>query len=94
MTNYTGAQGRKSQEIIVKPPEKNRVAKLKQFFLLNNMWQYLVTAIAQRQEPKVWQSTDRFGQTRWHAYDPVTGRSVCRDCEAEIRIWLEERYYR
>jgi hypothetical protein len=47
----------------------------------------------QENELKVWQSCDRFGQTWWHAYDPLTERYVCRDSEADILIWLEERYY-
>lgn len=44
-------------------------------------------------EPQIWSKTDRYGNTSWHAYDPVSGYSVSRDSEAEMRQWLEQRYY-
>ena len=60
--------------------------------IINSISQRLVAVMAKEQELQVWQSSDRSGKTWWHGYDPVTGRSVCRDSEAEMRIWLEERY--
>jgi hypothetical protein len=60
--------------------------------IINSIGQHLVAVMAKEQELQVWQSSDRSGKTWWHGYDPVTGRSVCRDSEAEMRIWLEERY--
>jgi hypothetical protein len=60
--------------------------------IINSIGQRLVAVMAKEQELQVWQSSDRSGKTWWHGYDPVTGRSVCRDSEAEMRIWLEERY--
>ena len=44
-------------------------------------------------EPQVWSKTDRYGNTSWYAYDPVSGYSVSRGSEAEMREWLEQRYY-
>ncbi|MFM7427094.1 MAG: hypothetical protein ACKO7W_19195 [Elainella sp.] len=44
-------------------------------------------------EPRVWQ-VNRQGQTVWQAYDPVTHRQAEFTGELELRIWLEERYYR
>lgn len=92
MTNYTGYQDPKRQESLVNPPEQNRVTKPSRLSQLKNIWQYLITVLAPGKEPRIWQK-DRFGQTWWYAYDPVTERSVCRDSEDGIRIWLEERYY-
>jgi hypothetical protein len=60
--------------------------------IINSISQRLVAVMTNEQELQVWQSSDRSGKTWWHGYDPVTGRSVCRDSEAEMRIWLEERY--
>ncbi len=60
--------------------------------IINSIGQHLVAVMTNEQELQVWQSSDRSGKTWWHGYDPVTGRSVCRDSEAEMRIWLEERY--
>jgi hypothetical protein len=62
--------------------------------IINSIGQRLVAVMTKEQELQVWQSSDRSGKTWWHGYDPVTGRSVCRDSEAEMRIWLEERYYK
>jgi hypothetical protein len=93
MTNYTGYPDGERQEFLVKESEYNWVVNAKLFSLLNSIWQYIVTAFTRGQEPKVWQRSDRSGQTWWYAYDPVTERSACRDSEAEILIWLEERYY-
>ena len=59
---------------------------------LNQIWQHLVKAIAHGNEPRLWQ-TQKHGQPIWHGYDPASGRSVTRFSEAEMLIWLEERYY-
>lgn len=45
-------------------------------------------------EPEVWQTADRSGQTRWHVYDPRTGKITDWETEAEVRVWLEERLHR
>ena len=54
---------------------------------------YIAQALAGSQEPHIWQHRDANGQLWWHAYDPVSDRQVCCDSEAELRIWLESRYY-
>lgn len=92
MKNYTPYSESKRQDILVRNHEQNRVAKTKSS--INSILQYIATVFEQRQEPKVWQRSDRFGQTLWYGYDPATGRSVCRHSEGEIRIWIEERYNR
>lgn len=94
MTNYAGYTDRKRQEVVVDESQQKRDKNRKLFSWLNRIGEYLVAALFQGQELKIWQSTDRFGQTWWHAYDPVKDCFVSRDSEAEMRIWLEERYYR
>lgn len=42
---------------------------------------------------RIWQTYDRAGNNWWHAYDPVTGRHTSVDSEAEMRSWIEQRYY-
>jgi hypothetical protein len=44
-------------------------------------------------ELRIWQSCDRFGNTWWHVYDPVTGKHSSVASEEELRIWIEKRYY-
>ncbi len=93
MANYTNCTDRERLEILFKKnaPEPANQPRIVSF--INKFWEQVVTAIAKGQEPQVWRSTDRNGNTWWYAHDPTTGRSVCRDSEAEMRIWLEERYY-
>jgi hypothetical protein len=44
-------------------------------------------------EPQVKQVRDRYGVRHWQVYDPVTQRSQQLHSEAEVRQWLERRYY-
>ena len=94
MTHYIGHPGRKEQGIFVNQSEGHGIAKSKLVFLLNRLLQFISTILNPGNEFKVWQRCDRFCQTGWHAYDPVTNRYVCRDSEADILIWLEQSYYR
>lgn len=80
-------------ELIVKDTEENKIKTHKLSSVFKQFWQHLVTSIVQGQEPRIWQHTDRTGKILWHGYDPHTQRSICVDSEAEMRIWLEERYY-
>ena len=68
------------------------VAKLTTF--ANNQLQYLWRYFNQRLEPKIWQKRDRYGNFYWVVYDPTTGHSSYFSSEQEVRIWLEQRYYR
>lgn len=43
---------------------------------------------------RIWQTYDQFGNNWWHAFDPVTGRYTSVESEAEMRAWIEQRYYR
>ena len=94
MKNYIPYSESKDPDVFAKNHEHNRVTKTKPSSLINSIWLYIATVFEQRQEPKVWQRCDRYGQILWYGYDPVTGRSVCRHSEGEIRIWIEGRYNR
>ncbi|HBB31312.1 MAG TPA: hypothetical protein DDZ80_21935 [Cyanobacteria bacterium UBA8803] len=67
--------------------------KTQLFSTFKSIWQQILKQLTKANEPQVWQSSDRMGKTYWHGYDPVTGSSVSRASEAEMRIWVEERYY-
>lgn len=45
-------------------------------------------------EPKVWQTSRGNDVTSWNVYDPTTKESASFATEAEVRSWLEQRYYR
>jgi hypothetical protein len=92
MTNYTNYSKRKKLELLYQDqPESVKQSQAFSFF--NRILQYLVNSVIEAQEPQVWQSYDRQGNLWWHGYDPMTGRSISRDSETEMRIWLEERYH-
>ena len=62
--------------------------------LLKRIFEPLLAAIICRDELRLWQTSDRYGNTLWHAYDPATGRSTSAVTEDEMRIWIEQRYYK
>lgn len=67
--------------------------KLPSISVFKRVLQLLVPFFYSSNEPQIWLKTDRYGSTSWYAYDPVSGHSVSRGSEAEMREWLEQRYY-
>ena len=49
-------------------------------------------------EPRIWTSTIKSGlnagEMLWHVHDPMTQQRVTLTSEAEVRTWLDTRYYR
>jgi len=43
-------------------------------------------------EPRIWHTTDRQGNLRWHLYDPVGEKRYGFESELAVRCWLEQRY--
>lgn len=41
---------------------------------------------------QVWSKRDRYGNTLWSAYDPLTGHSISRITEEQMRVWIEQQY--
>lgn len=60
---------------------------------LQKAWHSLVIAITNSSQLQVWQTHLPNGDSSWHAYDPMTGRSVCFGSETEMRVWIETQYY-
>lgn len=59
--------------------------------IFQDFWSKLIN---NRTEPQVWHKRDRAGNTYWQVFDPVTGYFTYFSSEQEVRIWIEERYYR
>lgn len=61
---------------------------------LRNWWQSLTQApsfsIFTSSEPQIWKADS--SQDVFNARDPRTGRVLYGATEAEVRVWLEERY--
>jgi len=60
----------------------------------SHLWQALRQRLAHYAEIRVWQKSDRQGNLYWHGYNPSNGEYVSFGTEAEIRMWIEEHYYR
>jgi hypothetical protein len=85
---------RERLEIIFSQSEQKQVKKFKLLSALNKIWQHSLTIFTKGNELQVWQTCDRFGNTWWNARDRATDRSISLASETEIRVWIEERYYR
>ena len=60
---------------------------------LNSIWAHLAKLTEGSSEPIIRQQCDRQGNLYYSIYDPVTQqRRICTS-EAEVRAWLEQRYY-
>jgi hypothetical protein len=44
------------------------------------------------EELRIWQTSDRNGNTWWHGCDRLTGRSIDAVTDSEMRAWIERRY--
>lgn len=60
--------------------------------LVSAVHQLFIT-LTKEPELRVWQTRDRRGQISWNAYDPKSGQSVRLASEAEMKMWIEQRYY-
>ena len=84
---------RERLEVIFSQSEQKQVNS-KLLSAVNRIWQHSLTILTKGNELQVWQTSDRFGNTWWNAHDPATGRSTSLASEAEMRVWIEEHYYR
>ncbi|MGL5922353.1 hypothetical protein [Chroococcidiopsis sp.] len=74
------------------PTQKKRISLL---FVENFkvILEKLVRALTRGHELQVWRKKDRNGNPYWQAFDPKTRKSTSLSSEAEMRIWIEQRYY-
>jgi hypothetical protein len=73
--------------------DQERFKKAKPLSVLNRIWQHLIAIFTKLPELQVKHRSDRFGNTWWEAYDPVTGRSASFGSETDMLAWIEARYY-
>ncbi len=85
---------RERLEVIFSQSEQKQVKKIKLLSAVNKIWQHSLTIFTKGNELQVWQTCDRFADTWWNARDHATARSISLAFEAEMRVWIEERYYR
>jgi hypothetical protein len=61
---------------------------------LRQFGQRIWKALTSEPQLKVWQSKDHAGNVWYRVYDPKTGRTACLASEEEVRMWIEESFYR
>ena len=59
--------------------------------LLNRLGSWLLAFFTDAQQVRIWTKETKAGLV-WYAYDPATQRRVSHVSEADLRVWLEERY--
>lgn len=75
-------------------PSSKAAAKTQKFSLsiLARLWRSVMRHWTAAPELRVWQSRTLMNRIVWNAYDPVTGDSISVGSEAEMRLWIEQRY--
>lgn len=63
------------------------------FTTLKIIWRYSIRNLVGNNELQVWQKTDCYGKSYWRTYDLASGRSTVLGSQAEMRMWIEQRYY-
>jgi len=72
-------------------PECSQGKETKLLLALERVWQRWVIGLKTSNDPKIWQTVDRLGNTWWHAYNPSIGCSATRESATEILEWIERR---
>ena len=49
--------------------------------------------IAQKNEPRIEQKRDRYGNLYWQVYDFTTNKSYAFGSDGDVRAWIENRYH-
>lgn len=63
------------------------------FSAMNQVWQFFLSVATGENELRIWQTSDRDGNTGWHVCDRATGRSSCVATDDEMRSWIDRHYY-
>jgi hypothetical protein len=62
------------------------------FWAINQIGQFFLSVVAGEDDLRIWQTSDRDGNTWWHGCDRATGRSTCVATDDEMRAWVDRRY--
>lgn len=79
---------------LISPPQTKVRSNLVLRQWLKQLYQVLVAVLVSKDEPRIETRVDRQGKTYWYIFDPVTRQTFSFDSEAEVRRWIDRRYYR
>jgi len=74
------------------PAQKSKISP-SLFEKLQRVCRAAIHTLARGHELQVWCKKDRNGNVYWQAFDPKTHKFTSLSSEAEMRIWIEQRYY-
>ncbi len=94
METSANSLNRKKLDTIYHQESQPQVKNLKLLSGAKQILQRLMQLFVGGNDLRIWQTYDQFGNNWWHAFDPLTGRYTSVESEAEMRAWIEQRYYR
>lgn len=62
--------------------------------LVEKLCQRIFNEVQTASELKITECSDKSGNLAWRLHDPVTHNSFIFNDEEELKVWIEERYYR
>jgi hypothetical protein len=92
MRSYADFSSREISQSTSNFDSKNARVQSKIQSVLEHIWNNLFNVLSGNSEVQIQQVRDRFGRSYWRVYDPITGYQNSLSSEAEVRIWLEQRY--
>jgi len=97
---HTNFQGKASQSNqigqLTKVSFPRKLANLSQVLVssFKDAGASLIHSMTRPNEVQIWQVVDRHGESIWKAYDPYKNTTIHLSSEHDLRVWLEQRYYR
>jgi hypothetical protein len=61
--------------------------------LISRIFQTLLAKLSSNNDPQIKLRYSPSGQEYWHVYDPTTGKAATFTAEADVRVWVEQRYH-
>ena len=83
-----------SQNYLFKSKEKPSKIESNFGHIFFGIVEQIITFLLGSSEPKIWQNQTRKGELIWHIYDPITRKTEQFISEKDVRIWIENHYYR
>ena len=93
MKNHTCCSDREKLERLFHKTEQSPIKSCKLLLVFTRLWQSLSKVFKVNDEPYIRLVANR-GQTWWLVDDSLNNQFLRFYSEQEVRIWLEERYYR
>ncbi len=61
--------------------------------LVSRIFQALVAKLSSGNDPQIKLRYSPSGHEYWHVYDPTNGKAEIFATEADVRVWVEQRYH-